>query len=89
MTYRNRPNAAPHSEGSTWSKWLVDYQRFASARPDVLTYASDVLAAPIHIAGQPAAHLFASTSGSDSDWVVRLIDVYPDQHSTKAENARL
>jgi putative CocE/NonD family hydrolase len=85
VTYRNRPNASPYSEGSTWSKWLVDDQRFASARPDVLTYTSDVLTAPVHIAGQPVAHLFASTSGSDSDWVVKLIDVYPDQYPKKPE----
>jgi len=85
VTYRNRPNAAPYSEGSTWSKWLVDDQRFASARPDVLGYTSEVLTAPVHIAGQPVAHLFASTSGTDSDWVVKLIDVYPDQYPLKPE----
>ena len=85
VTYRNRPNAAPYAKGSTWSKWLVDDQRFASARPDVLTYTSDVLTAPVHIAGQPVAHLVASTSGSDSDWVVKLIDVYPDQYPQKPE----
>ena len=85
VTYRNRPNAAPYSEGSTWSKWLVDDQRFASARTDVLSYTSEVLTAPVHIAGQPVAHLFASTSGTDSDWVVKLIDVYPDQYPLKPE----
>jgi putative CocE/NonD family hydrolase len=85
VTYRNRPNAAPYSEGSTWSKWLVDDQRFASGRTDVLSYTSEVLTAPVHIAGQPVAHLFASTSGSDSDWVVKLIDVYPDQYPLKPE----
>jgi putative CocE/NonD family hydrolase len=85
VTYRNRPNAAPYSEGSTWSKWLVDDQRFASARPDVLSYTSEVLTAPVHIAGQPVAHIVASTSGSDSDWVVKLIDVYPDQYPQKPE----
>ena len=85
VTYRNRPNAAPYSEGSTWSKWLVDDQRFASGRTDVLSYTSEVLTAPVHIAGQPVAHLFASTSGTDSDWVVKLIDVYPDQYPLKPE----
>jgi putative CocE/NonD family hydrolase len=45
----------------------------------VLTYTSDVLKAPLRIAGQPVAHLFASTSGTDADWVVKLIDVYPDE----------
>jgi len=47
-------------------------------RPDVLVYSSEALQAPVKIAGQPVVHLFASTSGTDSDWVVKLIDVYPD-----------
>jgi putative CocE/NonD family hydrolase len=51
----------------------------------VLSYTSEVLTAPVHIAGQPVAHLFASTSGTDSDWVVKLIDVYPDQYPLKPE----
>jgi uncharacterized protein len=63
----------------TWPQWLVDDQREASGRPDVLTYTSEVLKEPIHIAGQPIANLVASTSGTDSDWVVKLIDVYPDE----------
>jgi putative CocE/NonD family hydrolase len=63
----------------TWPQWLVDDQREASGRTDVLTYTSDVLTEPIHIQGQPIAKLVASTSGSDSDWVVKLIDVYPDE----------
>ena len=63
----------------TWSEWLVDDQREASGRTDVLAYTSDVLTEPIHIQGQPIANLVASTSGTDSDWVVKLIDVYPDE----------
>jgi uncharacterized protein len=63
----------------TWPQWLVDDQREASGRPDVLTYTSDVLTEPIHIQGQPIANLVASTSGTDSDWVVKLLDVYPDE----------
>jgi putative CocE/NonD family hydrolase len=63
----------------TWPQWLVDDQREASGRTDVLTYTSDVLTAPVHITGQPVANLVASTSGTDSDWVVKLIDVYPDE----------
>ena len=63
----------------TWVQWLVDDQREASGRPDVLTYTSDVLTKPVHIMGQPIANLVASTSGTDSDWVVKLIDVYPAQ----------
>ena len=63
----------------TWPQWLVDDQREASGRSDVLTYRSDLLTEPIHIEGQPLANLVASTSGTDSDWVVKLIDVYPDE----------
>ena len=61
----------------TWSEWLVDDQREASGRPDVLAFTSDVLTAPVKISGDPIANLIASTSGTDSDWVVKLIDVYP------------
>jgi uncharacterized protein len=64
---------------STWSDWLVDDQRNAASRPDVLVYTSEVLKAPLRIAGAPFAELYASTSGSDSDWVVKLIDVWPDE----------
>ncbi len=63
----------------TWVQWLVDDQREVSGRPDVLSYTSDVLTAPVHITGQPIANIVASTSGTDSDWVVKLIDVYPDE----------
>ncbi|MGA9587875.1 MAG: CocE/NonD family hydrolase [Terracidiphilus sp.] len=63
----------------TWPQWLVDDQREDSGRPDVLTYTSDVLTEPLHITGQAIANIVASTSGTDSDWVVKLIDVYPDE----------
>ena len=63
----------------TWPQWLVDDQREASGRTDVLSYTSDVLTEPIHITGRAIANLVASTSGTDSDWVVKLIDVYPDE----------
>ena len=63
----------------TWVQWLVDDQREASGRPDVLAFVSDVLTAPMKITGQPMANLVASTSGTDADWVVKLIDVYPDE----------
>src|SRR5206468_9878779 len=85
VTYRQRPDLPPYSQGSTWRQWLVDDQRFAEARPDVLTYTSRPLTAPLHLAGVPLAHLVASTSGTDSDWVVKLIDVYPAQYPQKAE----
>jgi putative CocE/NonD family hydrolase len=68
-----------YDSGSAWPQWLVADQREASGRPDVVAFASDVLAAPVKVCGQPVANLFASTSGTDSDWVVKLIDVYPDE----------
>jgi putative CocE/NonD family hydrolase len=64
---------------STWRYWLVDDQRHAADRTDVLTYVSDVLTEPLTFAGAVSATLHASTSGSDADWVVKLIDVYPDE----------
>ena len=85
VTYRARPNLSPWATGSTWRTWLVDDQRFAEARPDVLTYSSETLTQPLKLAGTPLVHLVASTSGTDSDWVVKLIDVYPDQYPQKPE----
>jgi putative CocE/NonD family hydrolase len=68
-----------YEEGNPWPRWLVDDQREASGRTDVVTFVSDVLTEPVKIAGEPIANLVASTSGTDSDWVVKLIDVYPDE----------
>jgi putative CocE/NonD family hydrolase len=68
-----------YSSPQTWPQWLVDDQREASGRPDVLAFVSEALKAPVKISGQPVVHLIASTSGTDSDWVVKLIDVYPDE----------
>jgi putative CocE/NonD family hydrolase len=68
-----------YAPGQTWQEWLVDDQREASGRPDVLAFTSAVLKEPMKISGQPGVHLIASTSGTDSDWVVKLIDVYPDE----------
>ena len=71
--------------GKTWREWLVSDQREASGRPDVAVFVSDVLTAPLKISGQPLVNLVASTSGSDSDWVVKLIDVYPDEVAGQPE----
>jgi len=80
VPYRQRPIQSVSFVGNrTWPLWLVDDQREASGRTDVLTYTSDVLTKPVKIAGRPMAHLVSSTSGTDSDWVVKLIDVYPPQ----------
>ncbi|MGC9947657.1 MAG: CocE/NonD family hydrolase [Bryobacteraceae bacterium] len=77
VPFRARPIG--DDKRKTWSQWLVDDQREASGRTDVLTFVSDVLSAPVKISGEPAVNLIASTSGTDSDWVVKLIDVYPDE----------
>jgi putative CocE/NonD family hydrolase len=81
VPFRARPNQPVGYEPpiTTWEYWLVDDQREPSGRTDVLTYTTDVLTAPVHIQGQPVVNLVASTSGTDSDWVVKLIDVYPDE----------
>ena len=80
VPFRARPSQPVGYSGRlTWPQWLVDDQREASGRTDVLVFTSDVLTAPVKISGQPVANLIASTSGTDSDWVVKLIDVYPDE----------
>ena len=80
VPFRRRPSQpVGYDNGLTWPQWLVDDQREASGRPDVVAFVSDVLTTPIKISGQPVANLVASTSGTDSDWVVKVIDVYPDE----------
>ena len=74
VPFRARP-----IDGASWSRWLVDDQREMSGRPDVLAFTSEVLTAPVKISGEPIVNLIASTSGTDSDWVVKLIDLYPAQ----------
>ncbi len=84
--FRARPiQPIGYDHGLTWSQWLVDDQREASGRTDVLSYETAPLTAPLTIAGVPVVHLVASTSGTDSDWVVKLIDVYPDQVAEQPE----
>ena len=72
VPFRARP-----IDGSSWSRWLVDDQREASGRPDVAVFTSEALNVPVKISGEPIVNLIASTSGTDSDWVVKLIDLYP------------
>jgi putative CocE/NonD family hydrolase len=80
VPFRARPiQPVGYGTGYTWSEWLVDDQREASGRPDVVSFATDVLKERLKISGQPVANLIASTTGTDSDWVVKLIDVYPDE----------
>ncbi len=70
-----------HMDGDTWKTWLVQDQRFVTGRPDVLSYTGAVLTSPVHIKGAPRVDLHAATSGQDSDFVVKLIDVYPAENS--------
>lgn len=80
VPYRSRPIEQTYGPGSRWRTWLVEDQRFVDGRPDVLTWQSDTLTEDVTITGNIIAHLFASTTGSDIDWIVKLIDVYPDQY---------
>ena len=84
VPYRQRPVEPTYNPadqgGSRWSTWLLEDQRFVENRPDVLTWETEPLTQDTAIAGDIVAHLFASTSGTDSDWVVKLIDVYPESH---------
>lgn len=85
VPYRRRPIRPLWAADSTWREWLVDDQRFVADRPDVLTWVSEVLREPVTISGQPVAHLFAETTGSDADWVVKLIDLYPPEVPAQPE----
>jgi hypothetical protein len=83
VPYRPRPVVA--SDGDGWRHWLVDDQRFVDGRPDVVTYETEPLTAAVRVSGAPIANLYASTTGSDSDWVVKLIDVYPGTVPSQAD----
>jgi len=77
VPYRTQPIEATYGPGSRWYTWQVEDQRFVSSRPDVVSFTSDSLMEDLTVTGKIMAHLFASTSGTDADWVVKLIDVYP------------
>jgi putative CocE/NonD family hydrolase len=80
VPFRGRPYPVSSYENNTaWRTWLVTDQREVATRPDVLVFETEVLTAPVKIAGEPVVNLVASTSGTDSDWVVKLIDVYPPE----------
>ena len=79
VTNTPRPDRPATYEDDHWKAWLTTDQRDYSTRPDVLTFTGPVLTQPVTVAGAPVVHLTASTSGTDSDWVVKLIDVYPDE----------
>jgi putative CocE/NonD family hydrolase len=81
VPYRQRPIQATYFPGgSKWSTWLVEDQRFVDDRADVLSYETAPLDSDVTIAGEIKAHIFASTTGSDADFIVKLIDVYPESN---------
>lgn len=77
VPYRIQPIEATYGFGSRWRPWQVEDQRFVSSRPDVVSFTMDSLTEELTVTGKITAHLFASTSASDADWIVKLIDVYP------------
>ena len=85
VPYRVRPVLAMYQDESTWNRWLVDDQRPFSDRNDVLTFVSEPLTEPVTVAGAITAHLYASTTGTDADWVVKLIDVHPPEMRAQPE----
>jgi hypothetical protein len=81
VPYRYRPIQMTYfPAGSKWPPWLVEDQRFVDDRPDVLSWETATLDRNVSIAGEVVAHLFAATTGSDADWIVKLIDVYPEHY---------
>jgi hypothetical protein len=79
------PRPVNPTDGNAWRRWLVTDQRFVDGRADVLTYVTTPLTEALRISGPPVVNLVASTSGTDSDWVVKLIDVYPDEVPSQPE----
>ena len=78
VPYRMQPIEATYGTGSRWRQWQVEDQRFVYTRPDVISFTSDSLTDDLIVTGKITAHVFASTTGTDADWIVKLIDVYPD-----------
>jgi len=91
VPYRSLPIEATYGEGSRWFTWHVEDQRFVSTRPDVISFIMDGLTQNLTVTGKVIAHLFASTTGTDADFVVKLIDVYPaiDTSSRKMSGFQL
>jgi len=83
VPYVSRPVRFPDSD--RWKMWLVTDQRVVGDRTDTLTYQSSILEAPVRISGAPIADLFAATTGTDADWVVKLIDVFPEEVPSQPE----
>jgi len=79
------PRPVRFADSERWRQWLVTDQRSVADRTDVLTYQTSVLASPLRISGAPIADLLAATTGTDADWVVKLIDVFPDEVPSQPE----
>ena len=77
VPYRSLPIEATYGPGSRWRNWQIEDQRFVYTRPDVVSFSMDSLTEDLVVTGKIVAHLFASTSATDADWIVKLIDVYP------------
>jgi len=80
VPYRSRPIEETYGPGSRWYTWLTEDQRFVHQRPDVLSWETEPLNEDITVTGDIVSHLFASTTGTDSDWIVKLIDVFPEEY---------
>ncbi|MDE1162911.1 MAG: CocE/NonD family hydrolase [Acidobacteriaceae bacterium] len=78
VPYRHRPVQSTYGESSVWRPWLAEDQSFVSGRDDLANFDTPVLEKDVTVTGDVVADLFAATTGSDSDWIVKLIDIYPD-----------
>ena len=82
VPYRHRPIQSTYGTGSKWRTWLVEDQRFVDGRKDLAEFKGDVLDKDVTVTGDVMADIFASTTGTDADWIVKLIDVAPDGQQT-------
>ena len=82
------PRPIDMADAMQWKTWLVHDQRFVSDRPDVLVYQTATLDKPVHIMGAPQVDLFAATTGTDSDWVVKIVDVYPNTSPESGQGSK-
>ena len=83
VPYRHRPIEETYGPGSHWYTWLVEDQRFVDSRPDTVNWSTGALDQDVCVAGDIVTHLYASTTGSDSDWIAKLIDVYPEKYAAE------
>ncbi len=82
IPYRNRPIQSTYANNSKWRTWLVEDQRFLDTRKDLATFKTEPLTTPVTVTGDVVADLRASTTGTDADWIVKLLDLSPDGTET-------